>query len=354
MSGNLERGAELTDQALQLSKELRVPEALGRALLAKAILLGFQGRPEEARAHLRHALLVAEEHDVPEVREVGTGHLSDMCFQGDRYDEALELLTEFLARARRLGGRRFELYGLAEISYAQTMRGRWDEALAAYHELRELATQLTFTEMSPLSGVLSVLVQRGDVDGGRGVLEAFAHLESDTDIQGRTMVDAARAELAFAEGRYADALRDGSEAAGAAIEIGAQGRKHGLVWAVESALALEERDRADELLGMVESLAPGLRPPYLEAHAHRLRGRMNGSEDDFKTAESLFRDFEIPFWLAVTQLEHGEWLVSQERRSEASPLFAEAQETFERLEAQPWVERLERSSADDAQAAVAS
>jgi len=45
------------------------------------------------------------------------------------------------------------------------------------------------------------------------------------------------------------------------------------------------------------------------------------------------------FWLAVTQLEHGEWLVGQGRPSEAEPRLAEAGEIFERLEARPWLER---------------
>jgi hypothetical protein len=41
----------------------------------------------------------------------------------------------------------------------------------------------------------------------------------------------------------------------------------------------------------------------------------------------------------VVQLEHAEWLAGQGRRDEAEPLIAEARETFERLEAAPWLER---------------
>ena len=41
------------------------------------------------------------------------------------------------------------------------------------------------------------------------------------------------------------------------------------------------------------------------------------------------------------QLEHGEWLAAQGRAEEAEPLFAEAREIFERLEAKPWLERVE-------------
>ena len=47
----------------------------------------------------------------------------------------------------------------------------------------------------------------------------------------------------------------------------------------------------------------------------------------------------MPFYLAVTQLEHAEWLAAQGASDEAEPLLAEAREIFERLEAAPWLER---------------
>ena len=40
-------------------------------------------------------------------------------------------------------------------------------------------------------------------------------------------------------------------------------------------------------------------------------------------------------------LEHAEWLTANGRTDDAAPLFAEARETFERLGANPWVERLD-------------
>ena len=117
--------------------------------------------------------------------------------------------------------------------------------------------------------------------------------------------------------------------------------KQGLVWAVEAALVLGKREQANELLTMVEQLPPGLRPPFLEAHTHRFRARMDSNEAGFKTAAGSFREYGFPFWLAVTQLEHGEWLVAQGRTEEAESHLTEAREIFERLEARPWLERLD-------------
>ena len=58
----------------------------------------------------------------------------------------------------------------------------------------------------------------------------------------------------------------------------------------------------------------------------------------------MFRELAVPFYLAVTQLEHSEWLVGQGRAEEAEPLLSEARETFERLEARPWLERVEATT----------
>jgi len=48
------------------------------------------------------------------------------------------------------------------------------------------------------------------------------------------------------------------------------------------------------------------------------------------------------FWLAVTLAEHGAWLVQQDRSEDAKSLLDEARQIFERLEAKPWLDRLER------------
>jgi hypothetical protein len=90
-------------------------------------------------------------------------------------------------------------------------------------------------------------------------------------------------------------------------------------------------------------LPPGLRPPLFEALAHRFRGRLAGDEpgadQEFTTAAGQLRALELPFHLAVVQLEHGEWLAAQGRPADADELLAQARETFEDLGATPWVER---------------
>ncbi len=75
------------------------------------------------------------------------------------------------------------------------------------------------------------------------------------------------------------------------------------------------------------------------------RGEEKGALAGYKTAAGLFRELSAPFWLAVTLLEHGEWLLTQERGGETEQMFAEACEIFERLQAAPWLQRAEAARA---------
>jgi hypothetical protein len=54
----------------------------------------------------------------------------------------------------------------------------------------------------------------------------------------------------------------------------------------------------------------------------------------------------LPFWLAVTLLEHGEWLTAVGRADEAQSTLDEARTLFQKLKARPWLERLERLAVD--------
>jgi len=118
-----------------------------------------------------------------------------------------------------------------------------------------------------------------------------------------------------------------------------------LVEALEGTFELGDRPKLEQLLRMIEELRPGQRPPLLAAHAARFRAKLASdpaeAEEGFHRAEEMFHKYELSFWLAVTQLEHGEWLVGEDRASEAEPLLAEARETFARLEAKPWLDRAE-------------
>jgi hypothetical protein len=80
----------------------------------------------------------------------------------------------------------------------------------------------------------------------------------------------------------------------------------------------------------------------LGARVSIARGEQVGVEAGFKGAAGLFREMAFPFWMAVTLLEYGEWLTGQGRADDAKASLTESREIFERLEARPWLDRVER------------
>jgi class 3 adenylate cyclase/tetratricopeptide (TPR) repeat protein len=353
LAGAHEMAVERAEYALEVAQALRLPAVVSRALVAKAMVVGARGRPEEHLALARHALRLALEHDLVDETGHAYTNLADAAFRHDRYGEAIETIQQALVRARKMGDRRHELFALAELTYPLFMTGRWAEALAAFGEVPEAQARTSVVLDTPLTSILEIYIHRGELQQAQGLLTLYRHVESSTDVQDHSIYAGARAALLRAEGHHADALRAGEEAFAAASELtaGFQSVKQGFVEAVEAALALDERDRARELLLVVESMPPGLRPPYLEAQASRLRARLAGTEGDasesgFKSAAGVFREYGVPFWLAVTLLEHAEWLLARGRRDDAEPLLAEASELFGRLEAKPWLERVSAASGE--------
>ena len=80
-----------------------------------------------------------------------------------------------------------------------------------------------------------------------------------------------------------------------------------------------KRARAIELLQTIEQLAPGEASPFLRAHGLRLRARLSVEDDRGDGADENCRArprssaiWSMPFWLAVTLLEHAEWLAARE------------------------------------------
>jgi hypothetical protein len=60
----------------------------------------------------------------------------------------------------------------------------------------------------------------------------------------------------------------------------------------------------------------------------------------------MFEQRQMPFWVAVTRLELGEWMLQQGRRDEAEALLGPARLTFVELAATPWIERLDAAAQD--------
>jgi len=341
---DLERAAERVELALDIAEAHPYPRPLVVALRAKSALTESRGHHEESLALQLRALQLALEHEFFDEASTCYFILSDKCFRRDAYVDALGYLDEALALARRHGNRPYELGVLAERTYPMWMLGRWDEAQEASAGFTQEQIDSGGMVLSLMESSMAIQIERGELDGARQMLRMFLRLENSTDVQDLSCYLGSRAALQRAEGRPADALADAEQTIEVSRTLGVAGQstKQGIVEGIEAALALGDTAKADELLRIVEGVPAGTRPPYLDAQARRFRARMDGNAAGFEAAAAIFRELSLPFWLAVTLLEHGELTGDQSS-------LAEAREIFERLGAHPWLERLQAAASQPAE-----
>jgi tetratricopeptide (TPR) repeat protein len=349
-AGENDLAFQRVETALDLAEALLLPEVLSQALNTKAMMLAARDRFKEGMALHSYALEVALEHDKPSAALRAYYNLADVLQRADRYEDAGVCLRDGLAYARRVGNRYWEWNLLGQV-YPLFALGSWDETLAVTAELPE-DEWLDLRQISSglASGGVLVHVNRGAYEDASRYVDVYRPLETSADVQERAAYACGKATLLLARGDPAAALQAAEAAFGVRDTMGVSSEfvKEAFVIAVQAALDLGDTDKAASLIADVDSLPPGRYPQLLRAQSARFRARLAARRDDAEEAErlcksaaGLFRELAVPFYLAVTELEWSEWLVSQERGEEAEPLLAEAREIFERLEAKPWLERLD-------------
>ena len=83
-----------------------------------------------------------------------------------------------------------------------------------------------------------------------------------------------------------------------------------------------------------------------QARLDALEGRHAEVQRTLLAAIAMFQQRQMPFWVAVTRLELGEWMVQRGRREEAEGLLSDARASFVELAASPWIERVDATAVD--------
>jgi class 3 adenylate cyclase len=316
--------------ALELAEALRLPEVFAQALTSKSLLFSQRNRLEEARILLEGALERALESDLHAPAFRAMNNLAVNYESHDQYKLAAEASDRGLELARRVGDRVWEDQFLLGPISAHVLLGQWDVALGREAEFSGKVSG----DRALTLPLVAVDCARGDVTRASSRLDP--ELRDSEDVQVRLGYFLGEAQMLRAEGKPREALASLDPVLTSPMGITFLTMKLSLVEALEAAFALGDTGKLEELLGSIEALRPGDRPRLLEAHAHRFRSKMNGDEAGYRAAETLFRELELPFWLAVTLLEHGEAAGSE-------ALLAEAQALFANLGATPWLERAQAS-----------
>jgi tetratricopeptide (TPR) repeat protein len=357
--GDHSRASEQVEVALEMAEALRQPEVLSQALNTKSMLLHSTGRPEESLALIRHALEIALEHDLAAAALRAYFNLSYLNTMRERWDDAKEILERGLALARTRGERGAEWRALANLIDVLHYAGEWDLALARIAEYPDEALEVPQVSLNIINPQTRILTSRGDVATARKLVDEPRRSWVDAtsaDQQLRAGFLLAEAVVRRAEGRDEEALAAAEESVRLQrSQSNSRGIMEALVEAVEAALHLGRGDEAHRLLAFGEGLAPGEDSQSLQAQRRRLGARIaaegaqhDRAEQEFKRAVGAFRELAMPFWLAVTLLEYGEWMAGQGRAVEGEALLTEAREIFDRLGANPWLARCDATAGREA------
>jgi class 3 adenylate cyclase/tetratricopeptide (TPR) repeat protein len=350
--GRMDEAHDRLELALEMAETLRLPEVLSQALNTKGLLLLAGGRPEEATALMERAVQVALNNELWNAALRGYNNLGVMVTDQDRHQEVLATITpKAIELARRFGSRLWEDRILAAEVYELLCVGRWDDAVARGEELLGASaggsvTRGSILELLPLAAIYA---HRGLLEDAWRTLRSMPGAETSGDIQERATYLDYLAPVLRAEGRLPEALKaaEGAFAAGPELGMRSGVTKDGAVEVLEAAFALGDLARVEEMLGTIAAIRPGESSPYLQAQGARFSAKLAaltadqaGAEAGWTHAVEMFRELEMPFWIAVSLLEEGEWLTSLGRDEQAEPLFAEAGGIFEELKATPWLDRM--------------
>ena len=347
LSEHEDRALPILERALEMAETLGAPEPLAEALNSKGVAMMRSDRLFEGRVLLEASVSLGIEHNLHNAALRAFNNLSVNLGSADREDEALGVVERGLDLARRVGNRDWESNFLGHSVGVLTELDRWDEALTRSAEADELV-RTPFVQ-SFLLITTRIHAERGEVQEARGVLERNAVVSESEAGQDVAHFGLAEARVLRAEGKLEEALTAAGRAIAlrSVVGITLYPVKFSLFEALEAAFALEDTDRVRDLLAIVEGLRPGQLSPLMRTQQARFRARLSGRDGDpgeisadFATAERGFRELNMPFRLAVAQLEHAEWLVGTGQHAEAEPLLEDAEETLRRLRATPWVERL--------------
>jgi tetratricopeptide (TPR) repeat protein len=352
---DFENALEPLEFALEIAESLRLPDLISEALNTKALILSTLGRREEGLALMRHALTIALESDRPDHALRAYFNLAFLAAAVDRQDEARALDEHGIELARRRGNRQWEESFMGHLRAYDFWVGQWDALNRPDAEVLERGwDSLVWSLRLDVAGLyVPVDVARGRLDEARELL-AYVPTERRAETQERAGIAIGRAALARGERRFEQSLELLADVVDPSGSVGPDHPhfKQAIAGALESAVGLGDLTAAESIFERIRALKPAQRSPMAEAQLARYDAHVAARDGDAEAADRRFRrsaavqrEVKARFWLAVTQLEYAEWLSAEGHADEAEPVLAEAREIFARLEATPFLERLDALAA---------
>jgi class 3 adenylate cyclase/tetratricopeptide (TPR) repeat protein len=342
LHGEFRRALEWAENTLAAAGPLNLLPVIVDTLITRGSAIGdAANRQQEGLSELMGALAMAQAHGLVtlELRarnNIAAWHLID--------DPRIRLATgrAGFELARKLGHRDWVHSLAGHAMDAAVLTGDWDWALALFAELEE--EDLPFESLLPaFLGAARIKAFRGDSTvGGNRIATMESVVASWTNPQWASILPAKQSVIALAAGdldaSYGYAMRSVATSRGDLLAMAVAYEA-----AARAALWLRDRARTAEAVRTLDTIP--VHGAYLEATRQEfdagllaLEGRVDDAVAAYDTAARRFREIELPFSLALCQLEAA-MLIGPDR-PEARAAADEAREIFTRLGSPPMLERL--------------
>lgn len=327
----------LYDEALATLEAEEEWPALVDTLVGRAGYLMYEHRLQEATAALRHALALADEHDLPAAALRARFNLAGIAQARHRLVEAVDEVEQGLTLARERGDRRWEERLRAQSVGPLVVLGRWDAAVSA-------ATALLARELESLAALAgahlaTVASARGDdemMERCRAVAER--HRDS-TSVDDRAAAGVSLARHAIEHGALRDAVGLARPVMDAITAAELIAEAHAIC--VDAALTLGDEALMAELEAFVSALPPVRAAPLLRAGRCRLAAEQAHRRGDSQATQALEEEALALLRSVGARPLVARVLLERARRREDAPALDEARAIYADLGATRWLARLE-------------
>jgi class 3 adenylate cyclase/predicted ATPase len=337
-SGSYPRAVEVADQALALAERLNLDQIVAEAFINKGSALDYMGRRREGASIQQTALAMARAGGWITTELRATNNVA-FGLWGDEPRRTNEIVREGVALGRRLGNRTLTAWLVGSLAfYAYATGDDWDGALAAVEEVLTgpIGPADRFRE---LGGAIQIRVARGvPAQPLMEELKALAAGISDPQLlSGNEMI---QAEVALTTGDPVGAYR----AASRSVEILPEFAPFALPIAVRAAIWAGNEEDARTSAERLDALPQSDNTvradrSWARAALAGLAGERDEAIPGFRRALTSFRELGRNFQLARVGLDMVHLLGADEPEVRAGA--AEARAIFERLGAQPYLDRLD-------------
>jgi tetratricopeptide (TPR) repeat protein len=332
----------IIDQTLPVAERHELLRETLELLVTRGAALAGAGRLREGTVTLVGAVSAASAAEIPTVELRGRVNLS-YAAAGDDPQLAYRTARDGLALATRLGMRGYGYYLIGNATELALRMGEWDWALTELEEAvgsneHDLAARMRWAELRGLRG-----------DDTDAEFQRLAEIIEDwTEMQAQSATAESRAVVALARGD----LRAALELAQRAYSINIAPDATSAETAIRAAAGLRDADAVADALRVLENY-PGRVTAAIrregEAVRAALAGRSKESLTEFLEAVKQWRELGLVFEVAMAQLTLVTVLGVADPDARAA--VDEARAVFERLGAQPLLDRLDEAMRADAGAA---